>query len=119
MRQARGTGFVRYLASLGACLLALMVVVAVLTGLRGSARAGRPSPDVARLQVAPGDVVINEVAWMGTAADYRDEWIELYNNSQENIDLSGWSLSAADGTPDISLLRRHIGPWVFSFGAHR
>ncbi|MEM7725494.1 MAG: Calx-beta domain-containing protein [Cyanobacteria bacterium P01_A01_bin.45] len=40
----------------------------------------------------PGDVVINEVAWMGTNADSSHEWIELYNNTDQEIDLSGWSL---------------------------
>ena len=53
---------------------------------------------------SPGDVVINEIAWMGTTCSYYDEWIELYNNSSLSIDLTGWSLKAADGTPDISLV---------------
>jgi hypothetical protein len=47
--------------------------------------------------------VINEIAWMGTAIDYNDEWIELYNNGDEDIDLSGWVLEAADGAPKINL----------------
>jgi hypothetical protein len=51
----------------------------------------------------PRDVVINEVAWMGTAASSYDEWIELYNNTDEAIDLTGWKLEAADGTPSIML----------------
>jgi len=51
----------------------------------------------------PLDVVINEIAWMGTEADYRDEWIELYNNTDRDIDLTGWTLEAADGTPSITL----------------
>jgi len=51
-----------------------------------------------------GDVVINEIAWMGTTCSSSDEWIELYNNSGFPIDLNGWSLKAADGTPDISLV---------------
>ncbi|MEM7553193.1 MAG: DUF4347 domain-containing protein, partial [Cyanobacteria bacterium P01_A01_bin.84] len=42
--------------------------------------------------VNPGDVVINEVAWMGTNADSSHEWIELYNNTDQEIDLSGWNL---------------------------
>ncbi len=37
-----------------------------------------------------GDVVINEIAWMGTADNSNDEWIELYNTSAQAIDLSGW-----------------------------
>ena len=37
-----------------------------------------------KVQAAPRqavalDVVINEIAWMGTVADGNDEWIELYN----------------------------------------
>ncbi|MCK6255718.1 phospholipase D-like domain-containing protein [Fictibacillus sp. KIGAM418] len=47
--------------------------------------------------------VINEVAWMGTTADANDEWIELYNPSQVPVDLSGWVLKSADGTPSIQL----------------
>ena len=50
-----------------------------------------------------GDVVINEVAWMGTAASAQDEWIELANNTDQDIDLNGWTLAAADGTPSIAL----------------
>jgi len=38
------------------------------------------------------DVVINEVAWAGTNADPEDEWIELHNNSDQTIDLTGWIL---------------------------
>ncbi|MGC9024294.1 MAG: lamin tail domain-containing protein [Chloroflexia bacterium] len=53
---------------------------------------------------AAGDVVINEVAWMGTAYDANDEWIELYNNTAAPIDLTGWTLRAADGTPNITLV---------------
>jgi PKD repeat protein len=45
----------------------------------------------------PRDVVINEVAWMGTAASSYDEWIELYNNTDEAIDLTGWKLIQKDG----------------------
>ncbi|HET9481135.1 MAG TPA: lamin tail domain-containing protein, partial [Candidatus Polarisedimenticolia bacterium] len=49
------------------------------------------------------DVVFSEIAWMGTLADTNDEWMELYNNTSADIDLSGWTLVAADGTPTISL----------------
>ncbi len=49
------------------------------------------------------DVVINEIAWMGTAADSSDEWIELYNASSTAITLTNWTLSANDGTPNITL----------------
>lgn len=48
-------------------------------------------------------IVINEVAWAGTAASSNDEWIELYNAGDATIDLAGWQLRAADGSPTISL----------------
>ncbi len=51
----------------------------------------------------PKDVVVNEIAWMGTQASHDDEWIELYNNTETAISLSGWSLVSADGIPSISL----------------
>ncbi len=36
------------------------------------------------------EVVINEIAWAGTSADYPyDEWFELYNNTDQDITLFG------------------------------
>ena len=58
---------------------------------------------VQSLAVSPGDVVINEIAWMGTVASSYNEWIELANSTDQAIDLAGWSLAAADGTPTIAL----------------
>lgn len=48
---------------------------------------------------SPGDVVINEIMWMGTAASSSDEWVELYNNTDQDIDLTNWTLKSEDGTP--------------------
>ena len=48
-------------------------------------------------------VVINEIAWMGTAVSANDEWMELYNTGSETVDLTGWRVTAADGQPDITL----------------
>jgi len=45
----------------------------------------------AQSQNAP-PVVINEIAWAGTAASAADEWIELYNPTTDAIDLTGWTL---------------------------
>ncbi|MBI4672491.1 MAG: lamin tail domain-containing protein [Chloroflexi bacterium] len=56
-----------------------------------------PNPGIA------GAVVINEVAWSGTRANSADEWIELYNTTNAAIDLSGWTLQADDGAPNITL----------------
>jgi phosphatidylserine/phosphatidylglycerophosphate/cardiolipin synthase-like enzyme len=49
------------------------------------------------------DVVITEIAWMGTTVSYSDEWMELYNNSTRDIDLAGWTLNALDGSPAVQL----------------
>ncbi len=79
-------------------LSALFLVVLLLTpaaGLRAAPAPARPT--------APLDVVINEVAWGGTAASASDEWIELYNNTGAAVDLTGWTLVAIDGSPSITL----------------
>lgn len=44
---------------------------------------------------APGDVVINELMWMGSTASSADEWIELRNTTDSEIVLSGWMLEKA------------------------
>jgi len=50
------------------------------------------------------DVVINEVAWGGTAAGSTDEWIELKNNTTSTVNLNGWVLrSLTDSAPNIVL----------------
>ena len=48
-----------------------------------------PSPSSSP-QVSAGDVVINEIMWMGTQGDAADEWIELRNMTGNTIDLSNW-----------------------------
>ncbi|KPJ71858.1 hypothetical protein AMJ50_00005, partial [Parcubacteria bacterium DG_74_3] len=48
------------------------------------------------------EVIINEIAWIGTRANSFDEWIELYNNTTSTIELAGWRLVSSDGEPDIS-----------------
>jgi len=45
-----------------------------------------------KASINPLDVVINEIAWMGTEANSSDEWIELYNNTEQDINLEGWAL---------------------------
>ena len=49
------------------------------------------------------DIIINEIAWMGTEVSYNDEWLELKNNTNQEIDLTGWILKAVDETPEIVL----------------
>ena len=41
----------------------------------------------------PGDVVINEVMWMGsTVSSTHDEWIELRNMTDQEIDIAQWTV---------------------------
>lgn len=56
--------------------------------------AGFVTPFSAAQAAAPGvpAVVINEIAWAGSAASANDEWIELYNPGAEAVDLSGWKI---------------------------
>ncbi|MDH7487742.1 MAG: phospholipase D-like domain-containing protein [Anaerolineae bacterium] len=50
-------------------------------------------------------VVINEIAWMGSTASANAEWIELRHTGKTKgaISLNGWTLTAADGSPNIAL----------------
>jgi len=48
--------------------------------------------------IAPLTVIINEVAWSGTAANSDDEWIELYNPGSSPINITGWQLYGDDNT---------------------
>ncbi|HNC08036.1 MAG TPA: lamin tail domain-containing protein, partial [Anaerolineales bacterium] len=49
-------------------------------------------------------IIINEVAWAGTASGLADdEWIELYNSTSSSVNLSGWKLQSSEGTPSINL----------------
>lgn len=52
---------------------------------------------------ARAQVLINEIAWMGTTVSANDEWLELYNSGNEAVSLTGWRLVAIDGSPVISL----------------
>lgn len=64
------------------------------------------SPHHSTAEAAVGAVegpVISEVAWMGTTIDANDEWIELYNPTDQTIQLNGWTIKATDGTPTIPL----------------
>lgn len=78
---------------LGLGLLALTLLVLHRTG---HAAPSAQSP-------TPASVIINEVAWGGTAANTTHEWIELYNTTDSDIDLTGWRLYSSDGGPSITL----------------
>ncbi|MCI2430645.1 lamin tail domain-containing protein, partial [Candidatus Acetothermia bacterium] len=63
---------------------------------------GTPKALRQRASFSALDVVISEIAWMGTEADANDEWIELYNATNQAISLVSWQLVAADGIPTIT-----------------
>lgn len=42
--------------------------------------------------LTPGDVIINEVMWMGSNGENDDEWIELKNMTNKDINLSNWNI---------------------------
>lgn len=44
--------------------------------------------------VGTSHVVINEIAWAGTATSSTDEWVELFNSGDARQELSGWFVCA-------------------------
>ncbi|MEK7501048.1 MAG: lamin tail domain-containing protein, partial [Patescibacteria group bacterium] len=59
---------------------------------------------------AVDQIVINEIAWAGTAANSADEWLELYNPVDQEVDLAGWQLFEAGGATLIITLSGKITP---------
>jgi hypothetical protein len=55
------------------------------------------------MAASSSDILIDEIAWMGTIISANDEWIELYNNTSSSVDLNGWNLNASDESPLINL----------------
>ena len=80
---------------IGRIIASLSLMVAVVTPTMSPVQSAQAATN--------GDVVINEIAWMGTTVDYNDEWIELYNNTSTSQSLSGWTLTSTDGSPSIAL----------------
>jgi uncharacterized repeat protein (TIGR01451 family) len=87
----------------GMIVLGFGAAWALCLGMLGKSRAGAVQSRILPQAVpgAPMAVVINEVAWMGTAYSDWDEWIELYNNTDSEIDLAGWTLTS---TGSVSIL---------------
>lgn len=54
-------------------------------------------------KLASAEVIINEVAWMGTEASQYEEWIELKNNGSESVNLSNWKLYKSEDRVLFSL----------------
>ncbi len=69
-------------------------------------------PSIKAEAATAGSVVINEIAWGGSADSSSDEWIELYNTSNTAIDLSGWQI-LDDGSPIDTISSGTIGPYDY------
>jgi len=50
----------------------------------------------------PLEVVINEIAWMGMEIGWRYEWIEIYNNTNQEIDITNWEIENSKAKNGIS-----------------
>jgi hypothetical protein len=42
-----------------------------------------------------GDILINEIMWMGSLSSSSDEWIELRNMTDEDINIKNWNIYGA------------------------
>ncbi|MEK7131713.1 MAG: lamin tail domain-containing protein, partial [Patescibacteria group bacterium] len=61
------------------------------------------------IEPASPEVVINEVAWAGTASNFsNDEWFELYNNTDQDIDLTGWKILASGAQVNLTKINNKI-----------
>lgn len=47
--------------------------------------------------INPGDIVMNELMWMGSYMRSKDEWIELKNTTSYDLDLSGFQITKLAG----------------------
>ena len=60
-------------------------------------------------QAAP---IISEVAWMGTQANFRDEWIEIYNPDDTPIQLSEFELRAGSEVTVLPAIEIQPGAYL-------
>jgi hypothetical protein len=56
------------------------------------------------VQAQTRSLVFSELMWMGSNASGADEWIELYNRSTGEIDISGWSITRLNGSEEEIML---------------
>lgn len=60
--------------------------------------------DDASTTVSFRPILINEVAWAGTASNLpNDQWIELHNPSSAAVNISGWTLRSSTNSVNITL----------------
>lgn len=56
----------------------------------------------------PGGVIINEILPSPQGADETNEWIELYNSNDFEIDLSGWKIKDTTGTTATFIIPKYL-----------
>ncbi len=55
-------------------------------------------------QVEEGDIVITEIMYNPVQViDARGEWFEIYNTTDNDVDINGWSIEEADGSPSHTI----------------
>jgi hypothetical protein len=52
--------------------------------------------------IQPQAISINEIAWMGDSTNWRNEWIEIKNNTSRSINLENWTLTIGDKKTNLS-----------------
>ncbi len=55
-------------------------------------------------------VIINEIAWMGTTNSASDEWVELKNLSNSQINLAGWQILDKEKQVKVIFAAREVVP---------
>ncbi len=63
-----------------------------------------------------GEVIINELLWSGSSLSSADEFIELFNNTDREIDLSGWNISRISNGEEILMLEIPAGKSISAGG---
>ena len=64
-------------------------------------------------------VILHEIAWMGTADSPQEQWIELYNASDEYVSLADWTLMTASGSISNRLSGRLAPGQIYLLGPHQ
>lgn len=59
-------------------------------------------------RVVNASIKVTEIAWMGTAESQFGEWLELYNDGAEDVDLSGWKLYESGGDQLVFTFTKNI-----------
>ena len=82
--------------------LLAVLLIGLLAGISAPAFVNQNAKAAPLNQTPSMEIIISEVAWVGTQASTDDEWIELYNPSSiDVVDISDWRLVSSDGIVDI------------------